>query len=421
MSIIGLDLGSHTASIALWYEDKKILEVIADDLGSRTIPCTVAFRGDEVITGQTAISQRHKNPTNTFDDLRKLLESPEISTVNVPLLEKEITVQELASHFFRNIHNQVKQQVGTAVRDCVVTVPVELDEVCKKRFVEAAQAGGIRIKSFILDSTATLLAYELDNTELWGKPTKALIVDIGWSQSDIAIVDVSAGLFFPVATASSKAVCGEVFVNLLTEHCAKEFTRKSKIPVTESKKSMMRLRSECEHAMKSLSTGAEATIDIDSLCEGVDYSTKISRARFEDLISIPFIHMKKLINDTLVSLGLPSVLPAPTGSAEKADSNSTTGGGVQLVLMSGGPSSMPKIVSTIKNMFPDAKFPRSKFESSETQCIGAALHGKYLLDQVSVTFLIWQIEYMICTILQYAYGSMLLIDEYFSLNTHIPI
>jgi molecular chaperone DnaK (HSP70) len=54
---------------------------------------------------------------------------------------------------------------------------------------------------------------------------------------------------------------------------------------------LCRLRKECEDAMKILSTGAEATIDIDSLYEGVDYSAKVTRARFEDLISIPLIQV----------------------------------------------------------------------------------------------------------------------------------
>ena len=51
MSVIGLDFGCHTASIALWHAEKDITEVIADDLGLRTIPVAVAFRGDEIITG----------------------------------------------------------------------------------------------------------------------------------------------------------------------------------------------------------------------------------------------------------------------------------------------------------------------------------------------------------------------------------
>ena len=50
-TVIGLDFGCHTASIALWHAEKDITEVIADDLGLRTIPVAVAFRGEEIITG----------------------------------------------------------------------------------------------------------------------------------------------------------------------------------------------------------------------------------------------------------------------------------------------------------------------------------------------------------------------------------
>lgn len=359
MSIIGLDFGSHTASIAIWYEEKNDIEVIADDLGSRTIPCTVAFRGDEILTGQSAISQQHKNSSNTFDDVRAIL--LQNKTVNVPLLEKELSAQELTSHFFRNIHNQIKQQVGKVVRDCIVSTPTQLDDATRQRFVESAQAGGIRIKSFISDSAATLLAYDLDNTAK--NPSKTLVVDIGWSRTDVSLFDVSAGLFVPVASANTTAACGKLFVDLMADHCAKDFQRKAKFPCSDNSKSMMRLKRECENAMKSLSTGAEATIDIDSLCEGVDYSTKLSRARFEDLLTIPIIQLKNTIASVL--------------TAASADASAVT-----QVCMSGGPSAMPKILATVKGMFTGAAFPRGKFESSETQCIGAAHHGKYLIQQV---------------------------------------
>lgn len=89
MPVIGLDFGSHHGSIALFHEGKEGVEVIADDLGSRAIPCAVAFRGSEIITGQAAVGQQHKNPSNTFDDLRTLLFS-ETTTVHVPGLEKDM-------------------------------------------------------------------------------------------------------------------------------------------------------------------------------------------------------------------------------------------------------------------------------------------------------------------------------------------
>ena len=93
MSIVGLDFGSHTGSIALWFEDKDTVDVIADDLGSRTIPCAVAYRGDEIITGSAATTQQHKNANNTFIDIRSLLLDPETINVSVPNIEKDVTIQ----------------------------------------------------------------------------------------------------------------------------------------------------------------------------------------------------------------------------------------------------------------------------------------------------------------------------------------
>lgn len=363
--VVGIDFGSHITSIALWYEDKDTIEVIADDLGSRTIPSAVAFRGDEVITGQSAISQMHKNANNSFDDIRSMLLNPEISTVHIPLLDKDITVQELGSHFFRNIHNQIKQQVGVAVRECVIAVPTILEESIRKRLVESAQAGGMRIKACLGDSICALMAYKLDDTNK--EPSKTLVIDIGWSKCSIALFDISGGLFFPVSNLNSSEVCGELFVNLMASHCAKDFTRKHKIPCEDNKRSMMRLRRECENAMKSLSTGAEATIDIDSLCEGVDFSLKLSKARFEDLLSIPFMHLKNLINTLLSNAGW-------------------NNNAIQQVCVSGGVSAIPKCLSILKSSFPTAKFPAVRFESLETQCIGAAFHGKYLIQQVRLHF-----------------------------------
>jgi heat shock protein 1/8 len=361
MSIIGIDFGSHTASVAIWYEEKNTVEVLADDLGNRTIPSVVAFRGDEIITGEAAVSQMHKNAANTFDDVRSRLLNPEVTNVTVPLLDKDISVQELNSHFFRNIHNQIKQQVGKAVRECVVTVPKALDEDTRKKLVEAAQAGGMRIKALLEDPVCALMAHKLDDATL--RPSRTLVVDIGWSRASLSLYSVSSGLFVPVGSATVTEAGASNFVNLVATHCVKDFTRKNKIPCEDNKRAMMRLRRECEIAMRTLSTGAEATIDIDSLCEGVDYSFKLSRARFEDLITVPFMHLKNGINGLLTTAGW------------TADS-------VQQVLMTGGGSGIPRAISNLKAMFPHASFPVGKFEVAEIQCIGACLHGKFLYEQV---------------------------------------
>lgn len=259
--------------------------------------------------------------------------------------------------------------MGKAVRDCIVTIPDEgspysLSPDALKRLTEAAQSGGLRIKSFISDSAAALLAYGLDAADAGTRRT--LVLDVGWSKTELTLVDVSNGLFVPVASRQSAAVSGSVFVGLLADHCAKDFSRKTKVPLTaDNSRSMLRLRRECESAVKALSTGQEATLDLDSLCEGADYSSKISRARFEDLLAGPLTLLRGLLSEI-------------NAAALEKD-----GPGVQQVCLCGGPSALPRIVLTAKTLFPLAGFPspRGRFEPSEAQCMGAAVHGKQLLQQ----------------------------------------
>lgn len=366
--MIGLDFGSHAASIALWYADKDKVEVIADDLGFRTIPCAVAFRKGmeddkvEILTGPAAVNQAHKNANNTFLDVRTLLMDTSKEMVNVPVLEKEISVTELASHFFRNIHNQVKQQVGTAVRDCVVSVPHKLceDGPAKTRMYEAAQAGGCRIKSTIDDASAVLTAHTFDLKSK--NPERVVVADMGWSNTTISVFDTSGGMYHPKGSATCSELGGKVLVDALVQFCVKDFQRRAKIDCSDYKKSMTMLRKECENAMRTLSTGSEAMIDIDSLAEGVDYNGKVSKPRFEDMGSIPFIHLKKALAGLLEKLGV------------EASS-------VSSVVMAGGLSGMPKAVSVVKSIFPTAEQSKTRgVDLNEAQATGAALQASHLVS-----------------------------------------
>jgi L1 cell adhesion molecule like protein len=212
------------------------------------------------------------------------------------------------------------------------------------------------------DSAATLMAYGLDDPSL--PPAKAVVVDIGWSKTEVSIFDISGGMFFPVSSSNTAEACGKVIVGLMAEHCAKDFQRKSKVSCMDSSRSLMRLKKECEDAMKSLSTGQEATIDIDSLYEGIDYSSKLTRARFEDLASTPFLQLRATINDAIAKAGIEAA-------------------SVTTVCLSGGLCAIPRIQSTVKGLFPHANFAKGRFETAEAQCIGAVLHGKALLQLVS--------------------------------------
>ena len=357
--IIGLDFGSHISSLAIWSSEKDSIDVVADDTGSRAIPCTIAFRNEEVLVGQAAVNQQYKNSQNTFDDVLSLfLNSSENDTIFVNALDKDISPADLMTHFFRNIHNQVKSQIGSVVRDCILSVSHIENESLKSRLIAAAQAGGIRIKSIIDESAAILLAYGMDDVNILD--SNAIVIDIGWKKTSISIYSIKGGVFHLLGEDISYDINGNILVNLVAEHCAKDFQRKAKFSCMDNQRAMIRLKRECESAIKILAMGAEANISVDSLCEGIDYTGKISRARFEDLCAFPFNQLKLGLTNSLSSLKL-------------------SPGAINYVCFGGGCTSHPKVVSIVKSVFPDAILSKlSRLETSEAVCVGATIHGRIL-------------------------------------------
>lgn len=308
-SILGIDLGAHSVYVSVFTAETGSAEVLCDDSGLRSFPAVVAFRrggednqGIEVLVGHSALQQQVKNASNTFDNIRSLLLNASCETVFVPALEKEITIQELSSHLFRNVFNQVKQQSskGHSIRDCIICLPSNLDETVQQRVIEAARAGGVRIKGFCAEASAALVAHNFDVPN--GESAVVAVVDVGSSNTSISFLQVSNGIFFPLFSNSSHDICIKGFISKLVDFCSKDFTRKMKVPCAENKRAIMRLAIECEKAVKILSNSQEAVIVVDSLCEGLDYSAKISRSRFEDLCGISTIALREFIKSSISAI-----------------------------------------------------------------------------------------------------------------------
>merc|ERR1712107_749246 len=88
-----------------------------------------------------------------------------------------------------------------------------------------------------------------------------------------------------MGTAGDTHLGGEDFDNRLVDHFVNEFKRKHRKDISGNKRALRRLRTACERAKRTLSASAQANIEIDSLFEGIDFYTSITRARFEELCS----------------------------------------------------------------------------------------------------------------------------------------
>jgi L1 cell adhesion molecule like protein len=88
---------------------------------------------------------------------------------------------------------------------------------------------------------------------------------------------------------------GEDFDNRMVQHFVEEFRRKYGKDISKHTKALRRLRSACERAKRTLSSSTTASIEIDSLFEGIDFNTQISRARFEELNMVNIEQKKNFV------------------------------------------------------------------------------------------------------------------------------
>ncbi|KAJ8431144.1 hypothetical protein Cgig2_026741 [Carnegiea gigantea] len=131
--------------------------------------------------------------------------------------------------------------------------------------------------------TAAAIAYGLDKKATSVGEKNVLIFDLGGGNLDVSLLTMEEGIFEVKATAGDTHLGGEDFDNRLVNHFVQEFKRKHKKDISGNPRALRRLRTACERAKRTLSSTAQTTIEIDSLYEGVDFYTTITRARFEEL------------------------------------------------------------------------------------------------------------------------------------------
>ena len=160
------------------------------------------------------------------------------------------------------------------------------------------------------------------------------------------------------ATAGDTHLGGEDFDTRMVDHFVEEFKRKNKKDLTGNKRSLRRLRTECEKAKRTLSTSTTASIEIDSLFEGIDFNSTITRAKFENLCDDLF---RKAI--------------APVEQVLKDSKISKSN--VHEIVLVGGSTRIPKIQQMLTEFFNGKELCKS-INPDECVAYGAAVQAAIL-------------------------------------------
>merc|ERR1719158_1422436 len=268
---------------------------------------------------------------------------------------KDFSPEEISSMILVKMKETAEAYLGETVRDAVITVPAYFNDGQRQATKDAGAIAGLNVQRIINEPTAAAIAYGLDKAGSGAGEKNVLIFDLGGGTFDVSLLTIDDGIFEVKATAGDTHLDGEDFDNRMVNHFVQEFKRKNKKDITGNPRAMRRLRTACERAKRNLSSSANASIEIDSLFEGVDFYSSITRARFEDLCADLFRGtpepVEKVLRDSKIDKG-----------------------SVHEVVMVGGSTRVPKVNELVSSCF-NGKEPCRSINPDEAVAYGAAVQA----------------------------------------------
>ncbi|KAH7477267.1 Heat shock 70 kDa protein [Phytophthora ramorum] len=374
---VGIDLGTTYSCVGVWQNDR--VEIIANDQGNRTTPSYVAFTDTERLIGDAAKNQVAMNAHNTVFDAKRLIgrkfsdpivqadikhwpfkltsgagDKPQI-TVQFKGESKTFQPEEISSMVLIKMREVAEAFIGKEVKNAVITVPAYFNDSQRQATKDAGAIAGLNVLRIINEPTAAAIAYGLDKK---GGERNVLIFDLGGGTFDVSLLSIEEGIFEVKATAGDTHLGGEDFDNRLVEFFVQEFKRKHRKDMAQNQRALRRLRTACERAKRTLSSSAQAYIEIDSLYDGVDFNSTITRARFEDLCGDYFRKtmepVEKVLRDAKLS---------------KSQVNE--------VVLVGGSTRIPKVQQLLSEFF-NGKEPNKSINPDEAVAYGATVQAAIL-------------------------------------------
>jgi len=374
---VGIDLGTTYSCVGVWQNDR--CEIIANDQGNRTTPSYVAFTETERLIGDAAKSQAAMNADNTVFDAKRLIgrkfSDPGVQSDmkhwpfkvvsgpgGTPIIEveykgerKSFKAEEISSMVLQKMKEVAEAYLGKEVKNAVVTVPAYFNDSQRQATKDAGSISGLNVLRIINEPTAAAIAYGLDKK---GDEKNVLIFDLGGGTFDVSLLTIEEGIFEVKATAGDTHLGGEDFDNRMVDYFLQDFKRRHRKDMSKNQRSLRRLRTACERAKRTLSSSTQAHIEIDSLFDGIDFNSTITRARFEDLCMDYFKKCmdpcEKVLRDAKISKNQ-----------------------VDEVVLVGGSTRIPKVQSMLSEFF-NGKEPCKSINPDEAVAFGATVQAAIL-------------------------------------------
>ena len=384
--IIGIDLGTTNSCVSIMEGSQP--KVLENAEGARTTPSVVAFTEDgEKLVGQPAKRQAVTNPENTIFAVKRLIgrnfEDPtvkkDIAAAPFKIVNSEkgdawieargekYSPSQISAFILQKMKETAEKYLGQEVTKAVITVPAYFNDAQRQATKDAGKIAGLEVLRIINEPTAASLAYGLDKKQ----NKKIAVYDLGGGTFDVSILELGDGVFEVKSTNGDTFLGGEDFDNTIVDYLIGEFKKDSGIDLRSDKLALQRLKEAAEKAKIELSSAEQTDVNLPFITADKTgpkhINLKMTRAKLEALV------------EDLISRTLP---PCKTALKDAG----LTASEIDEIVMVGGMTRMPKVLSEVKNFF--GKEPNKSVNPDEVVAMGAAIQAGVLQGDVKDVLLL---------------------------------
>lgn len=378
---LGIDLGTTNSCAAI--ATATGVEFILGPRGERVHPSVVAFPSSGgVVVGNDAKRYKLTEPHHVIHSAKRFIgqniraplvqlamtgvryrveEGPNQQPI-VVVRDRRMTMPEISSNVLLHLKRCAERQLGTPIKDAVVTVPANFTDGQRQATKEAGRLAGLDVMRLINEPTAAALAYG------FGRDRQQVICvfDFGGGTFDVSILRLNGEVFEVLASEGDFFLGGDDLDRALGEVLAAECNRVLRVDPRPHAPLMMKLMMGAEAIKCHLSENDAAEGEIDGLdmpgAAGGRLPFAISRKQFEDLIAGYINRTIEVTKQVLLTAGL--------------DARS-----VSEVLCVGGSTRIPLVRQRLAEVF--RKEPNTKINPDEVVAQGAAIQAGSLVGNLS--------------------------------------
>ena len=361
--VFGIDLGTTYSCIAYIDANGKPV-VLKNAEGDLTTPSVVFFETKtDVTVGSAAKESSKMYPEQVVTAIKRSIGQPGFA-LNINGVEMK--PEEISSYILKKIVKDAEDSLrmegnlgdDEQVKDVVITCPAYFGVAERDATKAAGVIAGLNVMSIINEPTAAAITYGVTDDSA---NKTVLVYDLGGGTFDITMINIKPGEIRVICTGGDHNLGGKDWDERVLMYLAEQYQNETGTPdnILEDAETLQELILSAERAKKLLSAKEKAPVAVNYMGERV--RVELTREKFDELT-------EDLLTRT-IDLTREMFKEAEKKGFKQSD--------VTEILLVGGSSKMPQVMSRVKSEF---GIETKMFDPDESVAKGAAIYANKMSE-----------------------------------------